>query len=249
MSVYLPEIRLALHLDKRPVTPTVAAVTPAASEETKPELSPKSQQRRQQATPSTVDNNHSVHNVSGSSNVVGNTVNGNGNVVGSNNHVEIVTPHVDTVSATVSQATLTFSFNDLNPIFNSRDFPIRQINVPLIDGAVTVSVVARADGTAPAKNGWLVIMICNECRYKDQPSNMVGLGGLPDDLREKITRERHFDEIYPGTVSGEMRLKIIPPTAPYNREFDIAGRYVCDNCAPDIPSKQQLLRVNVINSE
>jgi hypothetical protein len=100
VAVYLPEIRLVLHLDKRPVTPTVAAVTPAAPVETKPELSPKSQQRRQ-AMPSTVDN-HRVNNVSGSSNVVGNTVNGNGNVVGSNNHVQIVTPPVDTLSATVN---------------------------------------------------------------------------------------------------------------------------------------------------
>jgi hypothetical protein len=166
VAVYLPEIRLALHLDKRPVTPTVAAVTPAAPVQTKPELSPQSEQRGQQATPSTVDNNnHSVQKISGSSNVVGNTVNGNGNVVGSNNHIQIVTPPIttDTVSGTVTNAETPEKSSTLRDLFKSDFAKIGGISYNGFDlhttDGETIHVDRRIILDFPEKNEFIAFYI------------------------------------------------------------------------------------------
>lgn len=119
-------------------------------------------------------------------------------------------------------------------------FPCLETTVPLEHGAVSVSVVARATGAISAKNGWLTLIICNECRYAEEPWNTV-----PMAAHGEIARQRQFQEIYAGTISVPIKLKIIPPKAPYDKIFNIGGRYVCDNCPPDDPKATQLLTVNV----
>jgi hypothetical protein len=136
-------------------------------------------------------------------------------------------------------AELMFSFETDDP----SKFPMLETTAPLVNGAVSVGIVALATGTIPAKNGWLTILICDECKYAEEPSNMIPMDPIAGG--SVIVRQRHFEEIYPGTVSIPIRLKIIPPRAPYDKFFDIGGRYVCDNCPPETPARQQLLRVNI----
>jgi len=138
-----------------------------------------------------------------------------------------------------STAQLQFSFFTLGP----KEFPILETTMPLVNGFVDLDIIALGKGTIPAKNGWLTLIICNECRYATEPPNMVAVPS--DNVMSKITRHMRFEEIYPGTISWEMKLKIIPPPAPYDKAFLIAGRYVCDNCPPEDPARQQVLRVNV----
>jgi hypothetical protein len=132
-------------------------------------------------------------------------------------------------------AKLIFSFYTLS----LNEFPMREIRKPLDNGVVTITVFFKADKLS-AKNGWLIVGICGGCKYAEEPAGTVvpQVGG-------SILRERKFEEMYAGTVSEPITLKIIPPDAPYNRDFLVAGRYVCDNCPPDEPSNQQLLHVFV----
>jgi hypothetical protein len=137
------------------------------------------------------------------------------------------------------QAELQFSFFTPDP----NKFPILETDAPLIDGVVTVEITALNKGTVPAKNGWLLVTICNDCRYAEEPQNMVP---SPDAPMANIVRERRFDEIYAGTIAVSMKLKIIPPAPPYDSNFLIAGNYVCEGCPRSEPKKQQLLKVNVV---
>ena len=137
------------------------------------------------------------------------------------------------------QAELQFSFHTVDP---SR-FPILEMDAPLIDGAVTVEITALNKGTGPAKHGWLIVTICNECRYAEEPQNMVP---APDAQIATVVRERPFDEIYPGTIAVGMKLKVIPPAPPYDTNFLIGGNYACEGCPPLDPKKLQMLKVNVV---
>jgi hypothetical protein len=63
------------------------------------------------------------------------------------------------------QAVLQFSFFTPDP----NKFPILETDAPLIDGVVTVEITALNKGTVPAKNGWMIVTICNDCRYAEEP--------------------------------------------------------------------------------
>lgn len=133
-------------------------------------------------------------------------------------------------------ARVLFSFDTLDP----KLFPVKETSVRLINGIAEVRIIARAEGNISAKDGWLTIMICNACRYAEEPPNTT----IPADrVLAIIARQRKFETIYAGTVSEPINLRIIPPASPFDGWFHIAGRYVCDNCPADDPTKQQLLKV------
>lgn len=163
------------------------------------------------------------------------TTNTSGSIV--NNGGVINNPTINNASTT-PKADLQFSFSTLSP----NEFPILETSAPLVDGAVTIEITALNRGTAPAKNGWLILTICNQCRYAEEPLNMVP---APTPQVANIVRERPFEEIYAGTIAVGMKLKIIPPAPPYDTPFLIGASYACEGCPPTDPKKQQLLKVNV----
>jgi len=138
------------------------------------------------------------------------------------------------------KADVQFSFWELNP----DNWPKLEEWVEVKGNIASVDVTARTLGDISAKNGLLILRVCERCKWAQEPS-----GFLPKDNDQSDDRMKRFDLMLPDVAMTKMHMDIeIPPDFVNGTAFTIGGIYSCENCPPADPNKRQNLTVHVVRA-
>jgi hypothetical protein len=93
---------------------------------------------------------------------------------------------------------------------------------PQRDGSVEFTILVVNTSSVQAKNGLILVRVCRDCTFANEPERSTKPVGAPDSDRERL-----FDTLSAG-ISLAIPLKIMPPQHVSKLEVDVNVR--CENC-------------------
>jgi hypothetical protein len=121
------------------------------------------------------------------------------------------------------------------PTVEAAKIPITETVLSRSRDFVTVDFAVYNPSNFNAKAGSVLLRVCSDCKYADEPTGFVRVvGGSESD------RQHDFAYIYAKTALGRMTVHISVP--PQYRSFQVGVFIGCENCSP---AQQQQLKVIV----